>query len=54
VVTGRFDLMLVVLFNEVFRLLDFYTDEASKVKDVQSVETFIVYKGYNLRIPFLL
>lgn len=54
VVTGRFDLMLVVLFNEDFTLLDFYTDEVSKIKEVQSVETFIVYKGYNLRVPFLL
>ena len=54
VVTGRFDLMLVVLFNEEFRLLDFYADEVSKVKDVQSVETFIVYKGYNLMVPYLL
>jgi len=54
VVTGRFDLMLLVLFNEEFSLLDFYTDEVSKIKEVQSVETFIVYKGYNLRVPFLL
>lgn len=54
VVTGRFDLMLTVLFNEEFRLLDFYSDEVSKIKDVQSVETFIVYKGYNLMVPYLL
>jgi len=54
VVTGRFDLMLTVLFNEEFRLLDFYADEVSKIKDVQSVETFIVYKGYNLMVPYLL
>jgi len=54
VVTGRFDLILVVLFNEEFRLLDFYADEVSKIKDVQSVETFIVYKGYNMMVPYLL
>lgn len=54
VVTGRFDLMLVALFNDQFRLLDFYADEVSKIKDVQSVETFIVYKGYNLMVPYLL
>ena len=54
VVTGRFDLMLVVLFNEEFRLLDFYADEVSKIRDVQSVETFIVYKGFNLMVPYLL
>lgn len=54
VVTGRFDLILVAIFNEEFRLLDFYSDEVSKIKDVQSVETFIVYKGYNLMVPYLL
>jgi Lrp/AsnC family transcriptional regulator for asnA, asnC and gidA len=54
VVTGRFDLLLTVLFNEEFRLLDFYADEVSKVEEVQSVETFIVYKGYNLMVPYLL
>ena len=54
VVTGRFDLILTVLFNEEFRLLDFYADEVSKVEEVQSVETFIVYKGYNLMVPYLL
>jgi Lrp/AsnC family transcriptional regulator for asnA, asnC and gidA len=54
VVTGRFDLMLVALFNDEFRLLDFYADEVSKIKNVQSVETFIVYKGYNLMVPYLL
>ena len=54
VVTGRFDLILVALFNEEFRLLDFYADEVSKIKDVQSVETFIVYKGYNMMVPYLL
>ena len=54
VVTGRFDLILVTLFNEEFRLLDFYAGEVSKIKDVQSVETFIVYKGYNMKVPYLL
>lgn len=54
VVTGRFDLILVAIFNDEFRLLDFYADEVSKIKDVQSVETFIVYKGYNMMVPYLL
>ena len=54
VVTGRFDIILYVLFNEEFRILDFYVDEVSKVKEVQSVETFVVYKGFNLMVPYLL
>jgi Lrp/AsnC family transcriptional regulator, regulator for asnA, asnC and gidA len=54
VVTGRFDLFLQVLFNEGFGLLEFYTGEVSRVQDVQSVETFVVYKGYNIRVPYVL
>ncbi len=54
VVTGRFDIIVTVLFNEEFRLLDFISEEVSKVKEVQSVETFVVYKGYNHMVPYLL
>jgi Lrp/AsnC family transcriptional regulator for asnA, asnC and gidA len=35
-------------------LLEFYTEEVSKIKDVQSVETFVVYKSYNLKVPYVL
>jgi len=54
VVTGRYDLIVQVLFKEGYGLLEFYTEELSKVKDIQSVETFVVYKGYNLKVPYLL
>ncbi|MBL7175520.1 MAG: Lrp/AsnC family transcriptional regulator [Desulfobacteraceae bacterium] len=54
VVTGRYDLMLVVFLNEEFGLLEFYTEEVARLKDVQSVETFVVYKGYNMKIPYIL
>jgi Lrp/AsnC family transcriptional regulator for asnA, asnC and gidA len=54
VVTGRFDLILIVLLKPGFGLLEFYTDEVSKIKDVRSVETFVVYKSYNLKIPYIL
>lgn len=53
VVTGRFDLILVVLLKEGFGLLEFYTQEVSRIEDVQSVETFVVYKGYNLKLPYI-
>ena len=53
VVTGRFDLILVVLLNEGFGLLEFYTEEVSRLEGVQSVETFVVYKSYNLKIPYI-
>jgi len=54
VVTGRFDLVLVVLFKEGFGLLEFYTEEVARITDVQSVETFVVYKAYNLKVPYIL
>ena len=54
VVTGRFDLLLLVLLKEGFGLLEFYTEEVARIKDVQSVETFVVYKAYNLKVPYIL
>lgn len=54
VVTGRFDLILIVLLKEDFSLLKFFTQEVSKIKQVQSVESFVVYKGYNLKVPYIL
>lgn len=55
VVTGRHDLMLTVMLTEDFELLDFYTQEFSKCSDsVSSIETFIVYKGYNVKVPYVL
>ena len=54
VVTGRYDLVLTVLLNEEFGLLEFYTGEVSKVAEVQSAETFVVYHGYGRRVPYVL
>jgi Lrp/AsnC family transcriptional regulator, regulator for asnA, asnC and gidA len=54
VVTGRFDLMATVLLNDQFNLLNFYTDEMSKIKEVESIETFVVYKSFNLKVPYVL
>jgi Lrp/AsnC family transcriptional regulator for asnA, asnC and gidA len=54
VVTGRFDLILIVMLRPGFDLLEFYTEEVSRLSDVQSVETFVVYKSYNLKVPYIL
>jgi len=54
VVTGRYDLILVAFLNEGFDLLEFYTEEVARITDVQSVETFVFYKGYNMKIPYIL
>jgi Lrp/AsnC family transcriptional regulator for asnA, asnC and gidA len=54
IVTGRYDLILVTFLNEGFDLLEFYTEEVARIKDVQSVETFVFYKGYNMKVPYIL
>lgn len=53
VVTGRYDLMILVLFKKGFGLLEFYTQEISNVNGIGSVETFVVYKSYNLKVPYI-
>jgi len=53
VVTGRFDLMLIVLLKEGYGLLEFYTEQVAQIKNVQSVETFVVYKSYGLKLPYV-
>ena len=54
VVTGRFDLFATVLLNDQFNLLNFYTEEVSRIKDVESVETFVIYKSFNMKVPYIL
>jgi Lrp/AsnC family transcriptional regulator for asnA, asnC and gidA len=54
IVTGRYDLILQVLLNEEYSLLEFITGQVTGIKDVQTVESFIVYEGYNLKVPYIL
>jgi Lrp/AsnC family transcriptional regulator, regulator for asnA, asnC and gidA len=54
IVTGRYDLTLQVLLNDNFNLLEFITEHVAKIEGVQTVESFIVYKGYNLKVPYIL
>jgi Lrp/AsnC family transcriptional regulator for asnA, asnC and gidA len=54
VVTGRYDLILTVLLCEEFGLLEFFTEEVSTIEEVGSAETFVVYKGYNNKVPYIL
>jgi Lrp/AsnC family transcriptional regulator for asnA, asnC and gidA len=54
IVTGRYDLILQVLLNEDYDLLEFITGQVTKIEDVQTVESFIVYEGYNLKVPYIL
>ena len=54
IVTGRYDLILQVLLNDDYDLLEFITRQVTTIKDVQTVESFIVYEGYNLKVPYIL
>jgi Lrp/AsnC family transcriptional regulator for asnA, asnC and gidA len=54
IVTGRYDLMILILLKQGFGLLEFYTDEISTINGVSSVETFVVYKSFNMKVPYIL
>ncbi|WP_136805759.1 Lrp/AsnC family transcriptional regulator [Desulfosediminicola flagellatus] len=54
IVTGRYDLILQVLLNDDYDLLEFITGQVTKIEDVQTVESFIVYEGFNLKVPYIL
>jgi len=54
IVTGRYDIILQVLLGQDYTLLEFITEQVAKVGSVQTVESFIVYKGYNLNVPYIL
>ncbi len=34
--------------------LEFITRQVTTIKDVLTVESFIVYEGYNLKVPYIL
>lgn len=54
VVTGRYDIILQVLLSEEYSLLEFITKQLNTVEGVQTVESFVVYKGFNLKVPYIL
>ncbi|MCG8481570.1 MAG: Lrp/AsnC family transcriptional regulator [Spirochaetales bacterium] len=53
-VTGKYDLIVEVLLNENFGLLDFYEEEFSKIDGIQNMETFVVVKNFHHRVPYAL
>ncbi len=50
VVTGRYDLMIIVHLFPDFGLLEFLSEELSKIEGITLTETFIAYKNYNFKI----
>lgn len=51
VVTGRYDLILTVVLKPGFTILDFYNEEVATITNVREVETFVVYKSFDLKVP---
>ncbi len=51
VVTGQFDLIVTAMLSKEFGLLEFFTEEVATIEHVRSVETFVVYKSFNLKVP---
>ncbi len=54
IVTGRYDIILQVILGRDYNLLEFITEQVARVDEVQTVESFIVYQGYNLHVPYIL
>lgn len=51
VVTGRYDLILTVVLKPGYTILDFYNEEVATITNVREVETFVVYKSFDLKVP---
>ena len=55
VVTGSFDIFLIATLNEEFGLLEFFNEEFVAHSDgIQTTETFVIYKGFNFKLPYVL
>jgi len=52
-VAGRFDIILTVKLTEEYGINEFYTKEISMIEDIRTVETFVVLKSFNLKVPFV-
>lgn len=53
-VSGRYDLMAVVMFNEDFTQRDFFYQEMAKVEGLISTETFFVFDSTNFNLRYVL
>ncbi len=54
VVTGRYDMVLTVHLKSGFGLLEFLSDELGGVGGIESAETFVVYKGFHIKVPYII
>ncbi len=53
VVTGRYDFIILVHLDKELGILEFLDQELSQIKGITVSETFVVYKSFNLKIPYL-
>ena len=53
VVTGRYDLIVTVHLKHGFGHLEFLSEELSKVDRIEAIESFLVYKGFNIKVPYI-
>ena len=56
IVTGRYDFIveLVLSEDEDLSLLQFFSQELTKLTEVLEVETYVVYKSHELLVPYIL
>lgn len=52
IVTGRYDIIAIVMLNHDLDLLKFESIELSKVENVGFTETFIIYQTTRLKFPY--
>nr|WP_067289284.1 Lrp/AsnC family transcriptional regulator [Marinobacterium profundum] len=54
IVTGRFDIMAIVIFNDSFTYENFIANEVVKVPGIRDVEAFIAFGGRDFQLRYLL
>ena len=54
VVTGRFDIIALIMLNNENDLLHFHTKEIPKIQDITFSETFTMYKNIDWKVPYVL
>ncbi|MBW1712731.1 MAG: Lrp/AsnC family transcriptional regulator [Deltaproteobacteria bacterium] len=53
-VTGRFDIILVVMISDKFSLAEFFSQEVAKIGDILTTETFVSSKNVKFKVPYVL
>ena len=53
VVTGRYDMLLTVHLKHDFGFLEFLSEELGQVQGIESIESFMVYKGFEIKVPYI-